>query len=149
MHLAHRPICGRTIPSAQPFSPLRLLAIVLLFSISLESIALPAPLKAIDPAAAKQTIQKRGIGLGIRVTEVDGTNVRGIITAIHDDTFDVTPVGMTQPTQIPFTQLAAIHNDGNSKAAKVGKGILIGAGIYFLLGIVLVVVVVAVATHTK
>ena len=118
-------------------SILRFLALTLVFSISLDSLASVSPPVPIDPVVARHAIQNRGIGRGIHVTEVDGTNVRGIITAIHEDTFEVTPKGTTQSTTIPFAQLVQIRNDGHSHALSIGQKILIGAGVFFIVSIII------------
>ena len=114
---------------------LRSLVLILVFSISIDCFALPpAP---IDPVAAKEAIQNRGIGRGVRVTEVDGTNIRGIITAIHEDTFEVTPKGVSQSTQVSFSGLTKIRNDGSSRTVRVVRGVLIGFGVLCATAIIL------------
>jgi hypothetical protein len=127
----------------------RVTAFTLLLSLSLDAFAKSShtPHAAIDPAQARQAIQKRGIGLGIRVAEVNGTHVRGLITAIQEDTFDVTPAGTTQSTQIPFSDLIAIHNDGPTTKGKVVKGVAIAAGVYVAICVVAAAVVIGIALH--
>ena len=118
---------------------LRSLVLSLVCSISLASFATTPPVP-IDPVVAKQVIQNRGIGRGIRVTEVGGTNIRGIITAIHEDKFEVTPKGTIQSTQVSFSDLTKIRNDGSSRTVRVVKGVLIGFGILSAVSILLAVI---------
>jgi hypothetical protein len=118
----------------------RPLIFALLFGICLNSFATSRPPVPLDPVVAKQVIQNRGIGLGIRVTEVDGTNIRGIITAIHEDTFEVTPKGTIQSTQVSFSGLTKIHNDGSSRTGRIVKGALIGFGVLSAVSVILAVI---------
>jgi len=115
----------------------RSVILILLFSFWLDSVASTRPPVPIDPVVAKRVIQDRGIGLGIRVTEVDGTNIRGIITAIHEDTFEVTPKGVSQSTQVSFSGLTKIRNDGSSRTVRVVRGVLIGFGVLCATAIIL------------
>jgi hypothetical protein len=99
-----------------------------------------------DANRVRQMVMRRGIGKGVKVTESDGTRITGVLTAIENDSFEVTPKNTFQPTLVRYTDVERVQGD-TSTAAKVGKGIAIGAGAYAAAGVVLLLVVVAVATH--
>ena len=98
--------------------------------------------RRLDPVKLKQNLMKRGIGMGFKVKELDGTMVTGVLTAIHDDTFEIAAKGTTQAVTIPYAQVAEVHNDeGHSSVAatagRVAKGAAIGAGAVAILVVVL------------
>ena len=107
--------------------PLRLLALALIFSLATTTFADAAsPTVPVDPSIIHQKLVARGIGNGIKVTEIDGTVVKGTLVSIDDESFQVTPRMATQPTRIPNSQVSKIGNDGMSTGAKIGIGIAIG-----------------------
>ena len=83
----------------------------------------PTPM---DATTLHQELLTRGIGKGVKVTEIDGTVVKGILMTIDPDSFQVTPKNAKQPTRILSTQVAKCSKDGLSKGAKIGIGIGIG-----------------------
>jgi len=86
----------------------------------------------------------RGIGKGVKITELDGTRITGILTGIQEDTFELTPKNTIQPVKIAYTQVTSLHDDGSnagSTVAKIGGGIAIGAGALILLFVVVALVV--------
>lgn len=110
---------------------LRSIASVLAVALLGNSVAMAA-LKSVDPVKLKRTLMKRGIGMGFKVKELDGTRVTGILTAINGDTFEISAKGTTQAVSIPYAQVAAVHNDGDgrgsgtSTATKIVGGFGIG-----------------------
>jgi hypothetical protein len=98
----------------------RALSLLLTLAIFGNAMAYAAP-RQLDAAKAKETLIKRGIGNGVRITQSDGTDVTGILAAIHDDSFEVTPLQASMPTTIPYAQVTGIHND-KSIGAQMGKG---------------------------
>ena len=123
---------------------LRPIAAVFAMTLAINCTCLAAPP---TPAKLKLTLMKRGIGMGFKIKELDGTTVTGVLTAIHNDTFEVTAKGTTQAIVIPYAQVSAVHNQGSgtagSTAAKIGGGVAIGAGVL----VVLFFVVALVALH--
>jgi hypothetical protein len=93
------------------------------------------PTRPVNPVKLKRTLMKRGIGMGFKVKELDGTRVTGVLTAIDDDTFEIAARGTTQTVSIAYTQVSAVHNDGDghggaaSTTGKVATGFAIGAGV--------------------
>jgi hypothetical protein len=104
---------------------LRSIAIALTLVLTSNSIALAAP-KQLTTDQAKQKVFARGIGNGIKVTQANGPQVVGIITAIRGDDFDITAKGTTQSTPILYANVTALHNEGSSVGKKIGTGVLIG-----------------------
>jgi hypothetical protein len=90
----------------------------------------------IDSATLQQKLVARGIGKGVKVSEVDGTVVKGILVSIDADSFQITPKGAAQPTRVSNTQVHKFSNDGLSTAGKIGVGVAIGFGILLVLGII-------------
>jgi ribosome recycling factor len=105
--------------------------IVAVLSIMLvgNSVALAAGVP-LDPIKLKQTLTQRGIGKGIKVKELDGTTLTGVLTGIHDDSLEVAPAKTVQSITIQYAQITSVHNNGVGKGAKVGIGILIGVGAF-------------------
>jgi hypothetical protein len=119
---------------------LRGVAAVLALMLAGNSVAWAAgPPRALDPAKLKQTLMRRGIGMGFKVREVDGTRVTGVLIAIHDDSFEITAKGTAQAVSIPYAEVSAIHADGRgggSAAATAGKiagGFAIGLGVFCIM----------------
>jgi hypothetical protein len=83
------------------------------------SVALAAG-TALDPVKLKQALTDRGLGKGIKVTELDGATVSGSLAAIRDDAFDVTVKKATQPITISYSQVSKVGNSGLSTGAKIG-----------------------------
>ena len=127
----------------------RVTAIILAAGLLSEGVAEAAKVP-LDPATTRRRVQARGIGQGMKVVEADGTHARGIISAIHDDSFEITPQGTAQATKIPFTQVTTLQNDGGpSKKGALKTGVAIGAGVYLMAFglIVLITIVGAAAAH--
>jgi hypothetical protein len=121
VHRASRPSLS-LLPS---LGVLRVLALFLSVMLVGNSMAFAAG-GPLDPVKLKQTLTDRGIGKSVKVKELSGTTISGIVTGIHDDSLDVTPSKTVQPVTIPYAQVASVHNSGMSTGAKVGIGIAIG-----------------------
>ena len=118
----------------------RLLSVILVLSIPISSLgealsSVPAPM---DATILHQKLYSRGIGSGVRVTEIDGTVVEGTLIELESDSFEVIPKKAVHPTQIPNRQVAMLDNDGLPKRAKMAIGIVVG--------VVVVVSIVVLAT---
>jgi hypothetical protein len=125
------------------------ISIALIFAIFGSSTASARVL--LDAVTAKQALQKRGIGKPVTITESDGAYVTGILTALHDDSFEVTPRKATTPTTIAYAQVTEIHN-GKSKngpytSRNRGQGVEIVAGVIVVGAFIAVVVIWA--THAS
>jgi hypothetical protein len=92
-------------------------------------------------ATAKQVLTERGVGKLVRITESDGTTLTGILTALHDDSFEVTPKGATSSATIGYAQVTEVHNDKAPKPGHATKGqggeiavvvIVVGAAVAFI-----------------
>ena len=125
--------------SLRAFRILRTVAAALSFMLVSNSIAWAAG-TPLDPVKLKQTLTQRGIGKGVKVKELDGTSVTGVLTGIHDDSLEITPAKTVQTITIQYAQVSAVHNAGMSAGAKVGIGILIGAGAFCTLIVVVALV---------
>ncbi len=84
------------------------------------------PATPIQPFALHEKLVERGLGKRVKVTEVDGTVIKGTLVAIDTDSFDVTPKDTTQPTRILNSQVHKFGSDGLPTGAKVGIGIAVG-----------------------
>src|SRR5947207_5137381 len=78
-------------------------------------------------ANAKSEVQKRGIGerSRVKVTLRNKTEVKGYISQIDTNSFDVTDKKSGQSTTIPYEDAMRVHRNGLSMATKI----VIGAGV--------------------
>ena len=91
-----------------------------------------------DVSTLHQKLVTRGIGKGVKVTEVDGTKVNGTLIAIEPDSFQIKPGDSDQPTRILNSQVAKFGNSGLSTGAKVAIGVGIGAVIFVVVAVIAV-----------
>lgn len=90
---------------------LRVIAGVLGVAMLGSSVALAAG--PVDQSAKfKQQVAERGVGKFVKLKETDGTRVDGVVTAIHDETFEVTPKTTMKPVMVPYAQVASLHGKG-------------------------------------
>ena len=89
-----------------------------------------------DTATLHQKLTTRGIGKGVKITQMDGTIVKGTLVTIDADSFQVTPKNATQPTRVLNAQVTKFSNDGLSTGAKVGIGIAIGVVLVLAIAII-------------
>jgi len=124
MRTANHRIFPLNVDSMHSLHIVRAIAAVLAVVLLGNSVALaagaPKVKTAMDPIKLKQALTDRGLGKGIKVTELDGTTVVGNLTAIRDDAFDVTLKKATQPTTISYSQVSKVGNGGLSTGAKIG-----------------------------
>ncbi|MGB7200909.1 MAG: hypothetical protein WBD16_01435 [Pyrinomonadaceae bacterium] len=87
-----------------------------------------------DLDKVRKQIRKHGIGeeLKVVVTLKDGRKLKGHITQILDDSFDLTDTNTKQPTTIPYRDVVKVKRLGMPKPAKTAIGIGIAAGIVIL-----------------
>lgn len=124
---------------------LRAVAIVLIVTITSNSFSYAAPPSSapIDETVLHQKLITRGIGKGLKVTEIDGTVIKGTLVTIDDGSFQLTPKQATQPTRILNSQVAKLGNDGMSTRAKVTTGVIVG----IVVGIAIIVIAIAVSVE--
>ena len=84
-------------------------------------------LESEQAAKAKSEVQKRGIGerSRVKVTLRNKTEVKGYISQIDTNSFDVTDKKSGQSTTIPYEDAMRVRRNGMSTAAKI----VIGAGV--------------------
>ena len=121
--------------SLRTFRILRTMAAVLSLMLVSNSIAWAAG-TPLDPVKLKQTLTQRGIGKAVKLKELDGTIVIGVLTGIHDESLEITPSKTVQAITIQYAQISAVHNSGMSTGAKVGIGIVIGAAAFCMVIVV-------------
>ena len=122
----------------------RFTAMFLAFALLSNSLAFAAK-KPADPAVMKAKIQARGVGQGVRVTLNDQTEVKGVIVAVHDQTFVVKSKKVTEPQEIDYAKVTGVHNDKLTRGEKVG----IAAGAVAVGVIVVAVVLTVKLEHSK
>jgi hypothetical protein len=108
------------------FRPTALALVLALTATSLGETTKTVP---IEPTALHGKLVKRGIGKSVKVTQLDGTVVKGTLVSIDADSFAVTPKGATQPVHIANGQVAKFENGGISTATKWAIGIAIFAAL--------------------
>jgi hypothetical protein len=83
--------------------------------------------KPLDAPAVKARVESRGVGKGVRLVEVDKTEVQGSIVSIGDQSFVLRPKNSGASVDISYAQVSDIHNTGLSTGAKIG--IVAGAAV--------------------
>ena len=80
-------------------------------------------------AKVKGQVQKRGVGnkSRVKVSLVNGTEVKGYVSKIEDTSFDVTEKAGNTVT-IGYSDVQNIRGPGLSKGAKIGIGMGIAVG---------------------
>ena len=69
--------------------------------------------------ATKQKLLEQGISKRIKIKEVDGTTVKGTLTAVNDDSFQIIPKDGGAPVAIDYSNVMNVARDGMPKALKV------------------------------
>jgi hypothetical protein len=86
--------------------------------------------KTVDAAAVKATVQARGVGRGLKIVELDKTQVNGVIVSIGEQSFMIEQKKGEPPAEIAYAQVRSIHNKGKlSTGAKVGIWVAVGAAV--------------------
>lgn len=116
---------SRLVPS------LALLLCLCIVGTDLAAAAVPAP--PLDPATTIHKLHHHGVGKGVaKITESDGSVVKGKIVSIDADSFQLQPKHGA-PLQVAYTQVSAVNGPGLSKGAKIGIGVAVGIGIFVII----------------
>jgi sRNA-binding regulator protein Hfq len=75
----------------------------------------------------KAQVNDLGAGAKVTVFMKDGTKVRGSISQILDDSFDVTIKDQTQSSILSYRDVQTVKRRGWTNSAKLGLGVAIGA----------------------
>ena len=91
---------------------------------AVQTLALPTALETqtdLTAQATKAEVQKRGVGKKslVRVTLRDGTEVKGYISKVEADLFEVTDKKSGAMTSIAYADVIEVHRQGMSKRAKI------------------------------
>lgn len=83
-------------------------------------------------ASVKAKVQKIGVGKKsiVRVRLRDGTQVRGYVSQIGNDSFSVTDKATNKATPVSYGDVQTLKGKGLSTPAKVLIGVGIGVGIF-------------------
>ena len=115
---------------------LRSIALILITTVTVTSLADASshPTAPMEASALHEKLVAYSKGKRVKVTETDGTVVKGVLVSVEPDSFQITPKDKTQPITIQNTQVAKLGNDGLSTTAKVWIGV--GIGVFVGLAIV-------------
>ncbi|MBZ5723227.1 MAG: hypothetical protein LAO03_23055 [Acidobacteriia bacterium] len=95
--------------------------------------------EAKQAAKAKAEVQKRGIGeqSRVRVRMRDGTEVKGYINKVEENSFEVTDRKSGKVVAISYNDVNKVKGPGLSKAADIaiGVGILVGIVVGILIAV--------------
>lgn len=86
----------------------------------------------------RSQVEKLGTGAKVSIKMKDGTKLRGSISQILDDSFDVTLGKAAQSSIISYRDVERVKRRGWTNSAKILTGVLVGGG-----AIVVVVAVLA------
>ena len=118
------------------FSRLARLSAALLISVQLFAQLSVAEQKPVDAAAVKATVQARGVGKGLKIVELDKTQLTGVLVSIGEQSFVIEQKKGEPSTEIAYAQVRSIHNNGKlSTGAKVGIWVAVGAGVAVLVAV--------------
>ena len=89
----------------------------------------------------KEQVQKRGAGekSQVRITLVNGSEVKGYISKIDEASFVVTDKKSGQPTTVSYADVQKIQGPGMSKSAKIGITVAVVVGVLVVVVVVLAV----------
>jgi hypothetical protein len=90
-----------------------------------------------SPNATKQTLLELGISKHVKVKEVDGTTVKGTLTSVDADSFQVIPGDGASPIVIAYSQVVKIVRGGVPLAVKVVLWTIVGGIVILILGSIL------------
>ena len=97
-------------------------------------LAADQPVPPPDPAKVKQMLTKRGVGNPVEVSQINVSGkVKGVVTAIHEDNFEVTPKGGAAVT-ISYAHVQDVRI-GMSHRQKVWIWVAVGAIIWIVIGV--------------
>jgi hypothetical protein len=112
------------------FSRLARLSASLLISAQFFTLLSVAEDKPVDAVAVKATVQARGLGRGLKIVELDKTQVAGVLVSIGEQSFAIQQKKGEPPAEIAYAQVRSIHNKGKlSTGAKVGIWVAVGAAV--------------------
>jgi hypothetical protein len=110
----------------------RFFAVLLIVTTTAQAVAYVS--SPMDPTAVKQQLLKHGVGKMVKIKELDDKSFRGKIISLGDTSVTLQD-GSKPAMEIPFAQVAGVHNPGLSRGARTTL-IVVG-------GVVIVLVVVA------
>jgi hypothetical protein len=118
------------------FSRLARLCAFLLISAQLFAQLSVAEEKPVDAAAVKATVQARGVGRGLKIVELDKTQVTGVIVSIGEQSFVIEQKKGEPSAEIPYAQVKSIHDKGKlSTGAKIGIWVAVGAAVVVVIAV--------------
>ena len=103
-----------------------ILLIILLCATTIAQAAQNDP--PMNPIDIQTRLSHRGVGKKVKITEVDGSVVKGTIYSIDANSFRITPKDATHPALIRYSQVAFVSRTGLSTAGKVALGVGSGVG---------------------
>jgi len=118
------------MPSITPVFRRIALALMFLMTANTFAAAETLPTAPMDHLTLVTRLTARGRGKGIKITQLDGSIIKGTIVSIDPNSFQLEPKQAVQPIRIPYSQVAKLRNDGLSTGAKVGIGIGVGAAAF-------------------
>ena len=115
---------------------IRICLVAIAFFLTGSAAAQTSPANSTAAIIAK--LNARGTGKGLKVTEINGREIKGTLVSLDADGFSVIAPHATSPVHIAYTDVAKIGNSGMSIMGKVGTGVLIGVVAFAVLIIILV-----------
>jgi uncharacterized protein YdeI (BOF family) len=90
-----------------------------------------APAHQRQAASVKAVVQKMGVGQAseVRIKLRDGTQLRGHISQIENDSFRITDQGSNKVTSVTYADVQSMKGKGMSTRTKVLIGVGVGVGV--------------------
>jgi hypothetical protein len=94
--------------------------------------------QAASANATKQKLMELGISKHIKVKEQDGSTVKGTLTAVNDDSFQIIPKDGGAPLAIAYSQVVKVARDGMPKAVKVAIWTVVGVVVAAIITVIVI-----------
>lgn len=86
----------------------------------------------------KERVQKRGVGERVRVTLVNGSEVKGFISEVDEASFVVTDKKSGRTTAVSYAEVQKVRGPGLSKGAKIGITVAVVVGVLAIVVVIFI-----------
>jgi hypothetical protein len=129
---------SRTLVGRQASACGLLRGVIAVLAITLVGNSIAYGQTAAAPNATKQNVEKLGVSKRVKVKELDGTKLRGTISAVNEDSFLLIPKDGGAAVAINYSQVATVKHDGLSRGTIIAIYVVVGLAIVIAVGAVIV-----------
>jgi hypothetical protein len=113
-------------------------AVVAVLAVTLVGNSIAYGQTAASPSAPKQSVAQLGVSKRVNVKELDGTRLKGTISAVNEDSFLLIPKDGGAAVAISYSQVDTVKHDGLSKGAIIAIYVVVGLAIVITVGAIIV-----------